>query len=215
MSSDWIVHTDGASRGNPGKAAFAYVITRPGQVTIEHAEKMPDSTNNQAEYTALVEALRHLVQLKPTTRVCIHSDSELLVKQMNGIYQVKDAGLRGLYTEALQLASQLPGGVTYTHVRRGHNKRADELCNLVLDGKWKADSTTQRPLGAATVSPAPALQVRDGVAILATELDREAIDLLRRAMIPEEDGLPAYRPDEIWAHLRALLIQRGITFHST
>ncbi len=202
MSSDWIIYTDGASRGNPGEAAFSYVITRPDEPAFEHAERLPNTTNNQAEYTALVEALRKAVELGAKGLVRVHSDSELMVKQMRGEYRVRDEGLRDLYEEARELAAQLPGGVTYTHVRRNQNKRADELCNLVLDGKWKAADTA--PEKAA--SPAPARPQ--------TPLDREAIALLKRAMLPEEDGLPGQSAEQIWTSLRDLLQRHGISLDS-
>lgn len=196
MATDWVVYTDGASRGNPGAAAFAYVITPPGGSAIEHAERLPDTTNNQAEYTALVEALRKLVALGATGRVGVFSDSELMVKQMKGEYRVKDEGLRDLYDEARELAAKLPGGVVYTHVRRGQNKRADELCNLALDGKWKPEAREAKPAGPKKpLSP----------------LDKEAVALLKRAMLPEEDGLPAQSAEEIWRDLRELLVGRGVT----
>lgn len=129
------IFTDGASRGNPGAAAFAYVISREGQPPIEEAECLGDTTNNQAEYTALVRALERALQLGPHHRLLIHSDSELMVKQMNGEYRVKNAELRDLYEQACALRQRFEGTVTIRHVRRALNKRADELCNQALDGK--------------------------------------------------------------------------------
>ena len=129
------IYTDGASRGNPGAAAFAYVIRREGQPSIEEAECLGDTTNNQAEYTALVRALERALQLGPHHRLLIHSDSELMVKQMNGEYRVKNADLRDLYEQACALRQRFEGAVTIRHVRRALNKRADELCNQALDGK--------------------------------------------------------------------------------
>jgi len=129
------IYTDGASRGNPGAAAFAYVISREGQQPIEEAECLGDATNNQAEYTALVRALERALQLGPHHRLLVHSDSELMVKQMNGEYRVKNADLRDLYEQACALRQRFEGAVTIRHVRRALNKRADELCNQALDGK--------------------------------------------------------------------------------
>lgn len=129
------IYTDGASRGNPGAAAFAYVISREGQQPIEEAECLGDATNNQAEYTALVRALERALQLGPHHRLLVHSDSELMVKQMNGEYRVKNAELRDLYEQACALRQRFEGAVTIRHVRRALNKRADELCNQALDGK--------------------------------------------------------------------------------
>ena len=129
------IYTDGASRGNPGEAAFAYVIRREGQAAIEKAECLGQMTNNQAEYTALIRALEHALELGPQHRVIVHSDSELMVKQMNGEYRVKNEELRGLYEQARSLRQRFEGLVTIRHVRREQNKRADQLCNDALDGK--------------------------------------------------------------------------------
>ncbi len=85
-----------------------------------------------AEYTALVRALERAVQFR-ADRLLIHSDSELLVKQMNGEYRVKNADLKTLYGRAKQLVAGF-GSVTFRHVRREDNRRADELCNDALDG---------------------------------------------------------------------------------
>src|SRR5215471_21198318 len=110
------IHTDGASRGNPGDAAFAYVIARDGQPPIEEADCLGSMTNNQAEYTALVRALEHALELGAAHRLLIHSDSELMVKQMNGEYRVKNEELRDLYEQARRLADRFEGPVTFKHV---------------------------------------------------------------------------------------------------
>src|SRR5438874_2135799 len=115
------IHTDGASRGNPGEAAFAYVIRQNGQEPIEEAGYLGQITNNQAEYTALVRALEHALELGSHHSVIVHSDSELMVKQMRGEYRVKNADLRPLYEQARDLARQFSAGVTYRHVRREQN----------------------------------------------------------------------------------------------
>jgi ribonuclease HI len=126
------IHTDGGARGNPGPAAFAYVIQRDGVAAIEHAEAMGEATNNQAEYTALVRALEHAARLGTEHRLLVHSDSELLVKQMNGEYRVKDQGLKPLYEQAKRLASRFDS-VTIRHIPRSQNVRADRLYNAALD----------------------------------------------------------------------------------
>jgi ribonuclease HI len=129
------IHTDGASRGNPGAAAFAYVIARKGAPAIENAGRIGELTNNQAEYTALVRALEHALRLGAGHRVVLHSDSELMVRQMKGEYKVKNEELRPLFQRAKALADQFEGGVSFVHVRREMNKRADQLGNDALDGK--------------------------------------------------------------------------------
>src|SRR5947209_16164164 len=87
------INIDGAARGNPGPAAYAYVIARDGQPVIEEAACLGTATNNVAEYTALVKALERVAELGEN-HVNIRSDSELLVKQMNGEYKVKNPQLR-------------------------------------------------------------------------------------------------------------------------
>jgi len=127
------VHIDGASRGNPGPAAYAFSMVLADGEIIEQAEPMGKTTNNVAEYTALVEAL-HRAAAAGVTHLDVYSDSELLVKQMRGEYKVKNADLKVLVDEAKQLMISF-GDVRFEHVRREQNKRADELCNLALDGK--------------------------------------------------------------------------------
>jgi ribonuclease HI len=137
MSTDPVtIHIDGASRGNPGPAAFAFVIATPGAPPVEEHGKLGSTTNNIAEYTALLRALEKAASLS-LERLHIHSDSELLVKQMNGEYRVKNPEIKELYDQAQNLRKHFRS-VHLSHVRREHNKRADELCNIALDdGKPK------------------------------------------------------------------------------
>jgi ribonuclease HI len=124
--------TDGGARGNPGPAAYGYVLeTEDGTVLDAHGERIGVATNNVAEYRALIAgleaALAHTV-----TELEVVSDSELLVKQMRGEYRVKNAALRELSSRAARLAREL-GSVSYTAVRREHNELADRLVNDALD----------------------------------------------------------------------------------
>src|SRR5713226_4569662 len=96
------INIDGAARGNPGPAAYAFVIAREGQPPIEEAGYLGNATNNFAEYTALVKALERALELGGE-RLIIESDSELLVKQMNGEYRVKNDQLRVLHERARKL----------------------------------------------------------------------------------------------------------------
>jgi ribonuclease H / adenosylcobalamin/alpha-ribazole phosphatase len=124
--------TDGGARGNPGPAAYGYVLeTEDGTVLAAHGEAIGQATNNVAEYRALVAGLEKAVELG-VEQVEVVSDSELLVKQMRGDYKVKNEALRELSQEAAQLARQL-GSVSYTAVRREHNELADRLVNEALD----------------------------------------------------------------------------------
>lgn len=126
------IYTDGAARGNPGPAAYAYVIRRPGAAPVEVSQRLGLTTNNVAEYTALLKALEHARRLG-ARRLTVFSDSELMVKQMNGEYRVKHPGLQRLYDEAQHAAEQFDE-VTIRHVRREDNAEADRLCNEALDG---------------------------------------------------------------------------------
>src|SRR5439155_2786026 len=133
---------DGAARGNPGPAAYAVVIARPGLPPVEEAETIGKATNNVAEYTALVRGLELAAELG-LKRLAVFSDSELLVKQMNGEYRVKHPDLLPLYDDANRLR-RVFDAVTITHVRRAQNARADALCNEALDGE-KASRERERP----------------------------------------------------------------------
>ena len=124
--------TDGGSRGNPGPAAYAFVLeAEDGTVLDARGEAIGLATNNVAEYSALVAGLERAVEVG-VDELEVVSDSELMVKQMRGEYKVKNAALRELSLEAARLARGV-GAVTYTAVRREHNKLADQLVNDALD----------------------------------------------------------------------------------
>jgi ribonuclease HI len=194
------IHTDGASRGNPGDAAFAYTIARDGQGTIEDAGCLGELTNNQAEYTALVRALRRAIELGPQHRLLVNSDSELMVKQMKGEYRVKNEELRPLYEEAVALARRFQGGVEFRHVRRGQNSRADALCNEALDGK----RPTPRP---ATAKPLPARKP--------ATLREEAVGYLRDSILAWVGGEDGPSAEEMWEQLRGILERHGARLPSS
>jgi probable phosphoglycerate mutase len=129
--------TDGGARGNPGPAAFGYVLEADdGTVLAAHGEAIGIATNNVAEYRGLIAGLAKAVELS-VPEVEVISDSELLVKQMRGEYKVKNETLRTLSLEAAGLARRLDR-VEYHHVRRAHNELADQLVNEALDSA-KAD----------------------------------------------------------------------------
>jgi probable phosphoglycerate mutase len=126
--------TDGGARGNPGPAAFGYVLeTDDGTVLDARGEAIGIATNNVAEYRALVAGLAKAVELG-VDELDVVSDSELLVRQMTGEYKVKNETLRALNEEAETLARKL-GRVRYTAVRREHNELADKLVNEALDAE--------------------------------------------------------------------------------
>ena len=124
--------TDGGARGNPGPAAYAFVLeAEDGTVLAARGQVIGVATNNVAEYSGLIAGLRKAVELQ-VPEVEVVSDSELMVKQMRGEYKVKNEALRELSLEAARLARQLEN-VEYRHVKRAHNELADRLVNEALD----------------------------------------------------------------------------------
>jgi ribonuclease HI len=135
------LHTDGASRGNPGRAGIGVVLVRAadGAVLEELAEPVGRATNNVAEYLALLTGLRRAAELGAAS-VEICSDSELLVRQLQGTYQVRSPELLPLHAEARRLLRGFPAGWRIRHVPREENRRADELANLAIDRAMRAES---------------------------------------------------------------------------
>ncbi len=128
------LRTDGGARGNPGPAAYAYVLEADdGTVLDARGEAIGIATNNVAEYRALLAGLEKAVELG-VGELEVVSDSELLVKQMTGEYRVKNKDLIALSLEARDVASRIPR-VRYTAVRRAKNERADRLVNEALDAQ--------------------------------------------------------------------------------
>ena len=124
--------TDGGARGNPGPAAYGFVLeSEDGTVLAAEGEAIGTATNNVAEYSGLIAGLQKAVELQ-VRQVEVVSDSELMVKQMRGEYRVKNEALRELYDEATALARRLEN-VEYRHVKRAHNELADKLVNDALD----------------------------------------------------------------------------------
>ena len=124
--------TDGGARGNPGPAAFGYVLLREdGEQLDARGSYIGHATNNVAEYSAMLAGLESAIVLG-VTELEVVSDSELMVKQMRGEYKVKNEALKELQGAAATLARRL-GRVTYTAVRRESNKLADQLVNDALD----------------------------------------------------------------------------------
>ena len=120
-------YIDGGSRGNPGEAGIGVYV--PGVVRI--AEYLGTGTNNFAEYSALITALRFAV-FSRCEELQVFADSELVVKQIKGEYQVRNEGIRPLYTAALRWIALIPN-FSIAHVRRENNKEADKLANRAMD----------------------------------------------------------------------------------
>ena len=197
-SSILTIFTDGASRGNPGAAACAYLIEQDGQSIVEEADCLGQMTNNQAEYTALVRALEHALELGSQHSLVIHSDSELMVKQMNGEYRVKNEELRDLYQRACNLRDRFEGSVTIRHVRREQNKRADMLCNEALDGK-RLSMPRAVPKIAEPVKPSTKPHLRE-----------EALACLRQAAKAWAGGATEPSAEHVWSRLVDLLQRHGL-----
>jgi len=126
-----IINTDGGSRGNPGPAGVGVVFANELEVTVaEFKEYIGQATNNVAEYKALILALENVQKFKYKEIEC-RLDSELVVKQLNGQYKVKDSGLKPLFDRVQELAFFKP--ISFKHVRREKNKLADKLVNEALD----------------------------------------------------------------------------------
>ncbi len=127
-----IIFTDGASRGNPGPAAIGATIKdEHGGLIASISQSIGQTTNNQAEYRAIIAALEKAIRLG-ASHVEIRADSELLVKQINGRYRVKAASIKPLYQRVKELLSRLER-FTITHIPRSENTEADSLANRALN----------------------------------------------------------------------------------
>jgi ribonuclease HI len=127
-----IANTDGGARGNPGPAGYGVVIhDSAGKKVAALSQYLGRQTNNFAEYQALIAALKYSVEHGPKALKVI-SDSELMVRQIKGIYKVKDPTLKDLHARASQLIRQLHW-FDIEHVLRGKNREADELANAAMD----------------------------------------------------------------------------------
>jgi ribonuclease HI len=127
--------TDGASRGNPGEAGIGIVVTNEKSDTILSLHGyIGVCTNNVAEYTAM-ETLLERARALDCARMVIHSDSELMVRQLNGVYRVRDRGLKPHHARAVHLMKSLPFPCTVRHIPREENREADRLANLGIDEK--------------------------------------------------------------------------------
>lgn len=127
-----VAHIDGGARGNPGPAGYGVVLEdEAGHKVASLSEYLGRQTNNFAEYQGLIAALEYAVQ-HGHKAVKVISDSELMVRQIKGIYKVKNPTLRDLHARARQLIAQL-GWFSIGHVLRGHNQEADRLANAAMD----------------------------------------------------------------------------------
>jgi ribonuclease HI len=129
------IYTDGGSRGNPGPAAYGFVIfDTKGEVLKEEGRYIGIATNNQAEYRGIVAALEYAKEHTIVSPIQCHLDSELVVRQINGVYRLKNEALRPHFLKVQQLVRSFSNQVTFHHVPRSENAYADRLVNQALDG---------------------------------------------------------------------------------
>ena len=129
-------HIDGASKGNPGPAGIGYSIEKDGVMIEEYSEFIGETTNNTAEYRALLAALRRLKELGGR-QVTVFSDSELIVRQINGLYKVKNQKLQHLHHDAIHSIHEFDS-FRILHVPRSQNSHADSLANRALKAHLSA-----------------------------------------------------------------------------
>lgn len=134
------IHIDGASKGNPGPAGIGVVIAQDGQVVKNLSVFIGESTNNFAEYTALIHALEQALILKADA-VKINSDSQLLCRQINKEYKIKSNNIIGLYNQAVHLISAFKK-FSIQHIPREENTAADKLANLAVKQALKKSVVT-------------------------------------------------------------------------
>lgn len=141
----YTIFCDGGARGNPGPAAAGFVISDPtGKVLVKLGKSLGETTNNVAEYQAVIEALSWLVQKEiKKQRLKFFLDSMLVVNQLNGLFKIKNANLRNLAVKVRQLENTIGGQISYHFVPREENKIADGLVNQTLDQKEGSKKTTK------------------------------------------------------------------------
>jgi len=130
-----LAYTDGASRGNPGHSGIGVILKdEQGNILASHFDFIGTTTNNIAEYKALVHCLK-MARETHCTHLIVHSDSELMVRQLQGSYKVKDKGLRQYFDEARTMLASASFSFEIRHVAREQNEQADELANRGINLK--------------------------------------------------------------------------------
>ena len=127
--------TDGASRGNPGESGIGVILKdEKGNVVFSESGFIGITTNNIAEYTALLTLLQRMNGIA-CSRLIVHSDSELMVRQLNGRYRVRDENLKEYYRKVMTILASAPFQYEVKHIPRSSNKDADRLANLGIDAR--------------------------------------------------------------------------------
>ena len=158
-----IAHSDGGARGNPGPAGYGVVIQdEAGKKVAALSQYLGHQTNNFAEYQGLIAALEYAIEHRHKALKVI-SDSELLVRQIKGIYKVKNATLQELHGRAKELIAQMEW-FSIDHALREHNREADELANQAMDkGMGRSGSTARVAAGGSPATSAAGLQEFEGI----------------------------------------------------
>jgi ribonuclease HI len=208
MSDTATMHVDGASRGNPGRAAYAVVLARPGLPAVEEADAIGTATNNVAEYTALIRGLGLAAELG-VRKLAVFSDSELVVKHMRGEYQVKNPDMLPLYRRAKELAAGFEA-FAITHVRREQNKRADQIGNEALDGRPRRRGEPPPPERDPAPKPAAKPKPPKAAVTDAAVRDDAVAVLTSAAQAWAAKGLGAVPVEAVWEQLWSVLEDGGV-----
>lgn len=137
MTTDALnIFCDGGSRGNPGEASYGFVIYKKNKKIYEDGKRLGINTNNFAEYSAVIAALKYVSSSKyQVTSINFFLDSKLVVEQLNGRWKIKNENLRNLYHTIKTLEASLGIKTNYAHIPREQNTEADLMVNLALDNK--------------------------------------------------------------------------------
>ena len=127
------IYSDGGARGNPGPAACAFVVLENGKVIHKDSKFLGKATNNQAEYQGVILALNYLITQSTNLQIRFFLDSELVAKQLTGLYRVKDSDLKKLFLEIQKILEKISGKIIFKNIPRTKNKLADFLVNKTLD----------------------------------------------------------------------------------
>jgi ribonuclease HI len=127
------VYTDGGSRGNPGPSAIGIVFkNEKGEIIWRQNKDIGKTTNNEAEYSALIYAMKHVNRYHPE-KITFYADSELMIKQMRGEYKIKNPGIQKLFLEAWNRKIDMKAEIKFIQIPREQNKEADALVNKILN----------------------------------------------------------------------------------
>ena len=182
-----IAHVDGASRGNPGPASYAVVLYGPdGKTKFQVGKYLGRATNNVAEYYGLITALDYALS-QGIDRLLVRSDSELMVRQMQGRYKVNSADLKPLHERARKLSRGL-AHFAIEHVRREQNREADELANIALDqtsSRMASLPSSTQPEQRQSPEPAPSQRADQSVRTVRARYSAGALHLLEALDLEE------------------------------